>query len=166
MDILRSIISKLKSLFYHTQEIWPFATNWEYHYGILQQVGKWVYFMLIHMLWWFFYITSLLLWSNSWKHIGKIMTCTFFPFAAISPYFTWLLQSPIGTHMLNNSWNSWIVSDIPSALKKEGLRSHKVHFLQFAADLAIFGKLLQSLKVAAGQRNFVQRLIDTLRGTI
>ena len=45
-------------------------------------------------------------------------------------------------------------------------RSQKTLFLLFAADLAIFGRLLQSLKVAAGQWNFVQRLLDTLRDTI
>ena len=45
-------------------------------------------------------------------------------------------------------------------------RSQKTQFLLFAADLAIFGRLLQSLKVAAGQWNFVQRLLDTLRDTI
>ena len=64
--------------------------------------------------------------------------------------FTKLLQSHIGTYMLDNSWNSCIASDLPSAPSKVAIESKKYQSKQFAADLANFGKLLQSLKVAAG----------------
>ena len=107
--------------------------------------------------------SSIILVSFKYK---KMMIYRFFLLAEFSLDLKRLLQSHFSTHMLYNSWNSGIVSDILSALSKKAERNHESQFIQFAADLAIFGKLLQSLKVAAGQRNFVQRLIDTLRGTI
>ena len=78
------------------------------------------------------------------------MVYTFFSFTAFLPNFTRLLQSYFGTHVLYNSWNSCIASDLPSVLSKVAIESKKYQFKQFAAGLANFGKLLQSLKVAAG----------------
>ena len=54
-----------------------------------------------------------------------MMVYTFFAFAAFLPNFTRLLQSHFSTHMLYDSWNSGIVSDILSALSKKAVRNKK-----------------------------------------
>ena len=87
------------------------------------------------------------LWLQKTK---KMMILISFLVAAFSLNFTKLLQSHIGTYMQYNSWKSCIASDLPSVLLKVAIESKKYQFKQFAADLANFGKLLQSLKVAAG----------------
>ena len=92
--------------------------------------------------------SSIILVSFKYK---KMMIYRFFLLAEFSLDLKRLLQSHFSTHMLYNSWNSGIVSDILSALSKKAERNHESQFFQFAADLAIFSKLLQSLKVAAGQ---------------
>ena len=84
------------------------------------------------------------------KKCKKMMIYISFLVAAFLLNSTKLLQSHIGTYMLYNSWNSCIASDLPSVLSKVAIESKKYQFKQFAADLANFGKLLQSLKVAAG----------------
>ena len=84
------------------------------------------------------------------KKCKKMMIYISFLVAAFLLNSTKLLQSHIGTYMLNDSWNSCIASDLPSAPSKVAVESKKYQFQQFAADLAIFSKLMQSLTIAAG----------------